>query len=496
MKSPLFKQNIRQITESRWFADKESEIEDVSAEDIFIFSDEIQCIIAKFRLKRDISENTVKRYFIPMLISSSEISDTEHSFAFQQALFRHYNNSSIISGSSGGFIKFNPLNLNTLNLTFNTSHPLTMTHPSSNILTVVNINQKNIISKTYKDLRGDCGIKGRIWLPNPEAEKYEVLTAAAYPNIPEIYAIAYYQPAFGKPTPFNILMEAIQSKAQVGEIFSRSIQNFKDKRISAFSKETAKTIAQMHAAFLSSKKSDYRAVSATDDDILRWHDRINNNFHQALSALKKRSSERPSAKILSNLIQVLESFKPEPLSTASVMKAQIHGDLHADQGLVADRICWIDFEGPPAKEPIEKDQDLRENLLLDLAGMVSAFRYMAHVRLYELSGLNYQRTEDHEKQRQASLEFAGIIESSEKNRQYIYELKLWLNEITKSFVDSYLDEAVSLNIQGSILKDWDRISVINLVNYWVKDRAIHELRYETYGRDWGWEAIPASRIFQ
>ncbi len=210
--------------------------------------------------------------------------------------------------------------------------------------------------------------------------------------------------------------------------------------------------------------------------------------------MKHRSLQHPDATMLANLIRKLGSLTIRPLSPGSVMKAQIHGDLHADQGLVADRICWLDFEGPPAKEPVAADHDFRENPLLDLAGMIQAFWYMAHVRLYELSGFEYHRPEDHEKQRQVSLAFAGICDAPKDQREMICRLKSWADNTTSMFVESYLDEIEALNLYGSILKDRNRTSAKMLIDYWVSDRAIHELRYETYGRNWGWEAIPASRI--
>jgi predicted trehalose synthase len=287
-------------------------------------------------------------------------------------------------------------------------------------------------------------------------------------------------------------MEAVNSSTQLGEIFNRSLQNFEN--ISDFIKEIAKTIAQMHAAFLRSKKPDFQAMPATDEDICLWYNRMNNNFSQALSALKRRSLRHPDETLLANLIPKLESLTIRPLSPGSVMKAQIHGDLHADQGIMADRICWLDFEGPPAKEPVAIHQDFRENPLLDLAGMIQAFWYMAHIRLYELSGFDYQHPEDHEKQRHASLAFAGIYDAPKSEQETICRLKSWVEDMTSAFIESYLDEIETLNIHASILKSQDRSSAKTLINYWVSDRAIHELRYETYGRSWGWEAIPASRI--
>jgi len=467
--SYLRNERYMNFKEKRWFAEKDAVIEDIITEDSFSLSSEISCFIKRFSLKRSNDERVVKRYFIP------EIADAEQTLQFQQALFHQYDSSGNIQTSNGGMVRFCAL------------HPIPkpirvelpdMRFTSSNILTFIHTTKQFIVSKTYKDMRGDCGKDGKIWLPNPEARRYEALAKAGYSNIPKVYGIAYYQ-----ETPLNMIMEAVRSGCRIGGVFADSLNRLENTdEIRCFADKTARSVAQMHIAFLNSGLPGFEAIQATEADMLRWAENAQN-----LPPLPPSLQEMGSLSV--------------PLRFGAgmgcLMKAQVHGDLHADQGLLeGSGIKWLDFEGPPAKECVPKDYDSRENLLTDLAGMIQAFCYMAHIRLYEFLGLNYQNPEDHEKQRNASLMFAGLMPADANLKPFIQTLNLWLNQVTTAFIDGYLDEVENLAIQPAILTKWDRNSAREITMDWVLARAAHELRYETYGRNWGWEGIPASRIFQ
>jgi len=456
--------------EKRWFAEKDAVIEDIATEDSFYLSSDIMCFIKRFCLKRSNNERFIKRYFIP------EIADAEQTLQFQQAILHQYNSSGNIQTSNGGMVRFCAL------------HPIPkpirvelpdMRFTSSNVLTFIHTDKHPLVSKTYKDMRGDCGRDGKIWLPNPEARRYEALAKAGYSNIPKIYGIAYYHHAAGEKTPLNMIMEAVKSRRRIGEVFADSLNRLENTdEICHFADETARSVSQMHAAFLNSGLPGFEAIPATEADRLRWAENAQNL--------------PPSLKTPLSV-----SGRGWGRGWAGLMKAQVHGDLHADQGLIENAVIkWLDFEGPPAKEYVPKNYDSRENLLTDLAGMIQAFWYMAHIRLYEFLGLNYQNPEDHEKQRNASLMFAGLMPADANLKPLIQALNLWLNQITTAFIDGYLDEAENLAIQPAILTRWDRNTARDITMGWVLARAAHELRYETYGRNWGWEGIPASRIFQ
>jgi predicted trehalose synthase len=211
------------------------------------------------------------------------------------------------------------------------------------------------------------------------------------------------------------------------------------------------------------------------------------------------------------------------------MKAQVHGDLHGDQGFIrssgdrrkidefldlvqkgtdseiqtlasqlAANICWSDFEGPPAKTLVQRDYDARDILLADLGGMIQGFWYMLNVILYENHEIHemHENREIYETQREISLSLGGVYSGDESGlcADLIRVLNLWLRDITDAFINGYFDETEARNTQSAILKEWNRGTAAELIRYQILARAIHELRYETYSRNWGWEAIPGTRI--
>lgn len=576
------------IREKRWFAEKDATIENIAVEDTFPLLSEKQTflkksgfcsmgMIARFHLKGSGDKRIIKLYFIPLLLSSENIREipeddcselilsdgkrylffAEQSSYFQSALIHQYGKSGVIQTSGGGAVRFRHQGSALANMdeTDIAVRSAGSEFPSSNILTLIQTHKRIIVSKTYKDVRGiSVQNADSVWLPNPEIQRYEALAAAAYPNIPALYGVACYQSPKGEETPLNIMMESVSSEGQVGSVFARSLTQLTDhlesvrpdesvrqykqraKGIHWFSAETAKTVARMHTAFLASGKPGFAAEQATSHDLFRGSDRILNNFEQAVTALKKRAEKEPDAGTLTDLTRRLGSERIAQRILrlrdfkGTLMKAQVHGDLHGDQGLimtsgdcrktdklltaidqgdetdirhqasrVAAMIRWLDFEGPPAKDCVPPDYDSRENPLTDLAGMIQAFWYMLNIKLYDRLGLTGQNPDDHEKQRKASLILAGQLACEDAdipglNNEFIRILNLWLADITASFINGYLDEIEKQNAQHSILKEWDRETARSLTYHWVLSRAIHELRYETYGRAWGWEAIPGTRI--
>jgi len=340
----------------------------------------------------------------------------------------------------------------------------------------------------------------------------------------------------------------VNSKAAQDEAFHRKhLQG-----AAAAAREIAKTIARMHTSFLGSTGASFCPVAASDGDLQRWSEAPLRDVEIALEILRKRQEAQPDS-TLAVLIQKLERLAPRFAQSAAggekgalegvarmlrergqgLMKAQIHGDLHTAQGLITSgpgggvisrfleavergnmsriqeaarelsgRVRWIDFEGVPAKNSVDDSEDGRDSPFLDLAGMAQAFCYIANLRLYEQLGLNPQdRAEDHSTARRVSLALAREMTPEEAavpglTVELIKLLDNWLTEVTSAFLDGYLDEAETCGLGEKILAPWDRNRAKALVYFWILTRAAHELRYETYARDWGWEAIPGGRILQ
>ena len=588
----------RWIPQKRWFLEKDAVIEDVFVDDSFRLAHDsgliIEGVITRFHLKGVNNPLIAKRYFIPVIVSSYPIKSiphedgfvlnlldgarylyfAEHSLAFQKAIMRHFIVSAVIHSSRGRVVRFRPLNrilpdtdANKLSI-----NPSGMAFSSSNILTFMDSDTQSVVCKTYKDMRGESGRKGKIWAPNHEAQRYETLVAANYPNIPKLLGVAAYKLPDDHPIPLVLMTETIINDGQVGEVFGAGLVRLLDalqeigpvntlreyeplvKGMRIFARQVLKTVVRMHAAFISSRQKGFSAEPAACDDLAFWSKTALNHFVQAMAAIKKRSQARPEATTLRELSGTLAELGPAVKNAAFdmdsatgpiaqtifslrdlegiIMKTQVHGDLHLDQGLIksvrssstiatlldtiasgnaeqiqhqsaqiAARIRWIDFEGPPAKEWVGSNHDFRESPLVDLAGLVQSLLYIANTKLYEYLGLNYQNPADHENQRKASLVLLGQLTPDRAgiaglDKKLMAVLSLWLNDMTAAFIEGYLDEIESQGLQNTILSSWNRDVAGALANYWILARAIHEFRYETYGRDWGWEAIAGARIIQ
>ncbi|MFH0755025.1 MAG: 4-alpha-glucanotransferase, partial [Candidatus Omnitrophota bacterium] len=118
-------------------------------------------------------------------------------------------------------------------------------------------------------------------------------------------------------------------------------------------------------------------------------------------------------------------------------------------------------------------------------------------------GLNpKENPQDKETARKISLVLAGQMKFEDADIKgldphMVSALSQWLNTVSDAFIEGYLDEVEAQGIQGNLLKgEWNREKAKFLIYYWVVARAFHELRYEVYARDEGWEAIPGARILQ
>jgi predicted trehalose synthase len=584
--------------DKRWFLEKDAVIDAVVVADSFRISATsgliTEGVIARFDLRSHDRSTLVKRYLVPVILSASPIESVstedgfvlqlvdgvrhlywaEHFLAHQKAILPYFKNSAVIPTARGATVRFRPAGriLSEIDETELSVNPTAMAFSSSNVLTFLDSAQQSVVSKTYKDLRGASGRPGKIWPPNPEPERYEILAAASYPNIPQLLGAADYISPDGQRAPLVLMTQAIRSGGQLGDVFSAGLARLLDDRDAVGSGEAFKkydpykqgmrifihgvlrTVVDMHKAFAHSSPAGFGASPAATDDLCNWSDTVRNNLIKAMAALEKRCRDSRGAAALQELSGMLDHFGSGVKTAASgadsprgpianaivslrnldgiIMKAPVHGDLHLDQGLletaenaatietlvdaiqsgnlqqirhqstqITSQIKWIDFEGPPARELVRSNHDVRASLPVDLAGLVQSLLYIVHTTLYEYLGLNYQNSDDHETQRKASLVLLGHqplgnarITGLHKNLTGV--LRSWLKDMTAFFIEGYLDEIESQGLGNMILSSWNRDVARALVNYWILARAIHEFGYETYGRDWGWEAIAAGRIIQ
>jgi hypothetical protein len=365
-------------------------------------------------------------------------------------------------------------------------------------------------------------------------------------------------------------MEAVDKEDEVGALFWNSLsrylkswavgqgardEHFHQKHlqgITAAAREIARTIAGMHAGFLTSPSTSFRPAAASVEDLQRWSEAPLLNVEAALPALRERHAASPDSG-LGVLIQKLERLSlhfapPESGHEETdlervarvlrehgrgLMKTQIHGDLNTAQGLIAvgpgggtldrffdaveegnagkiqeaaselaSRVRWIDFEGVPAKTLVDSSEDGRNSPFLDLGGIAQGCWYIANLCCYSQLGLN---TQDHPENRvtarRVSLVLAGEMTPEEAAVPGLTAalsdlINGWFAAVTSAFLSGYLDEIEARKLGVNLLTPWDRNEAKAFMYFWILARAAHELRYETYGRDWGWEAIPGGRILQ
>lgn len=582
--SRLVPQLVEWIVTKRWFLAKEQRIAYFELADAVVFAGNknagVHGLFVRFTFNDGRVSPEQKTYFIPVVLSLSPLADVpaedclklslsnatlylslaEHTSIYQQCLFQYLQEEQSIPTRHHAAVKFESFQpaLQLEGLQSLRTSPLNVS--SSNVLTSVESAAGKWISKTYKDVRGNCGEAELRWQPNYEIMRYAALKSAGYKNLPELLGTVTYNAEDGSPACLGIIMQCIQQEDEIGSIFWRALDRYLKKwslltapdeafhskylRGATMAARTiAKSIAVMHAAFMQAEGENFKCVPTANVDIERWLAAPVRDISHAQEDLRSRQdTDRDDA--LDGLIRQLGQITGADAKTEGILrtvvasagelfKSQVHGDLHTAQGLILsapegsaidtflesvesddsvqiekaaarlkESLFWIDFEGTPAKEPVDLFEDGRSCPFADLAGIAQAFSYIANLRLYEELGINpRERKEDRSKARWASLALSGCVSAQEVcvaglTPELIGLLNRWVTELTGAFVDGYLEEIEQLGASGNVMGTWDKATARRLVSFWIVARAAHELRYETYGRDWAWEAIPGGRALE
>jgi maltose alpha-D-glucosyltransferase / alpha-amylase len=143
-----------------------------------------------------------------------------------------------------------------------------------------------------------------------------------------------------------------------------------------------------------------------------------------------------------------------------VEKIRIHGDYHLGQVLFTGKdFVILDFEGEPARPLGERR--LKRSALIDVAGMLRSFHYVAHYGLLE--------------SRTVRLFDRGVLEGY---------ADLWSTRASQVFLSAYLDRASNASFLPREQDDVKR-----LLRSFSILKAMYELRYELNNRP-RWIAIP------
>jgi maltose alpha-D-glucosyltransferase/alpha-amylase len=195
----------------------------------------------------------------------------------------------------------------------------------------------------------------------------------------------------------------------------------------------------------------------------------------ALRLLRERMDGVPenargdAVKLLDSEEQLLAWLAGIKTKKLTGKRIRIHGDFHLGQVLVTGRdVAIIDFEGEPER-PIS-ERGIKRMALRDVAGMLRSFHYAAYAALPGYGTQRGARPED-----------LPVLEPWARFWQ------LWTSAV---YLESYLQ-----TVESSKLVPASPEAVRYMLDFFVLEKALYELRYELHNRP-GWVVIPLRTILQ
>ena len=225
--------------------------------------------------------------------------------------------------------------------------------------------------------------------------------------------------------------------------------------------------AELHRAFSKSTGDvAFEPEPITPEDLTAWSERLHIEAVVTLDKLEDHRDNLPSMlqaaveRLLQLRSSLLERISPEVLVGISAAKMRYHGDYHLSQVLLVENDFVItDFEGETAR-PLEERRQ-KHSPLRDVAGMLRSFSYASSV------AADRATTE-----RPVDRHHLGPL---------VYT---WEKKVSEAFLKSYHD-----NIQGCGVWPTDPGAAERLIEFFIIDKALYELRYEMDSRP-DWLAIP------
>jgi maltose alpha-D-glucosyltransferase/alpha-amylase len=225
--------------------------------------------------------------------------------------------------------------------------------------------------------------------------------------------------------------------------------------------------AELHCAFSRTTGDaafDPEPISA--EDTASWSKQLHAETTATLDRLEALRDSLPADvhaaadRLLALRPALLDRISPQALEGILACKMRYHGDYHLAQVLRVQNDFFItDFEGEPARPLSERRQ--KHSPLRDVAGMLRSFSYVAAVAANRVTA---ERPGDRSR--------AGPL------------VRQWEEETGKAFLNSY-----RAAIAGCEACPADAAQAERLVDFFVLDKAIYELRYEMDNRP-EWLPIP------
>ncbi|MCF8178434.1 MAG: maltose alpha-D-glucosyltransferase [Sulfuritalea sp.] len=225
--------------------------------------------------------------------------------------------------------------------------------------------------------------------------------------------------------------------------------------------------AELHQAFgRFTGDAAFDPEPITSDDLNAWSTQLHAEAVVTLDELERRRNELPddiraaADHLLSHRTALLDRTSALALAGVTASKMRYHGDYHLGQVLlVANDFIITDFEGEPAR-PME-ERRRKHSPLRDVAGMLRSFSYVAAV------ATNHATTE-----RPADRHRLGPL------------VHTWESETADAFLKGYREA-----IQGCPAWPVESGPGQRMIEFFVIDKALYELRYEMNNRP-EWLAIP------
>ncbi|TFH12256.1 MAG: alpha-amylase, partial [Nitrosomonadales bacterium] len=225
--------------------------------------------------------------------------------------------------------------------------------------------------------------------------------------------------------------------------------------------------AELHLAFCNSVgEIAFEPEPITSDDLAAWSAKT---YTEAVATFDKLEILRDSLtddlraacdRLLSLRPILLDRISLSNLGSISAYKMRHHGDYHLGQVLLVENDFIItDFEGEPARSMDERRQ--KHSPLRDVAGMLRSFSYASSVATNQATA-----------ERPADRQHFGPL------------VNFWENEVAGAFLKSYRD-----TIQGSAVWPVDFGTADRLIDFFVIEKTLYELRYEMDNRP-DWLSVP------
>jgi maltose alpha-D-glucosyltransferase/alpha-amylase len=341
--------------------------------------------------------------------------------------------------------------------------------------------------------------------PNPDLEILRYLTENhSFDRSPSLAGCIEYAPFEGEVQTVGILESVIENQGTAWEWMLEELSRFYERCVTSaemdrtssapgrtdtvespigttlqdaagLSLEAAATLgrrtAELHLALT---KSDHDPAFApepfTPADLALVIDNLRVEAAHTFKLLRDNLERLPediagdAEQLLRQQDRLVTRLQRAEVSEGSLLKTRIHGDYHLGQVLrVKNDYVIIDFEGEPGRSLSERRA--KSSPLKDVAGMLRSFSYAAYAALQ-----NYKSRRPEQESRLAN------------------GSSFWVNAMSSSFLESYSGRVQSVAFLPKSPSDLN-----NLIDLYVLEKALYELRYEINNRP-AWIGVPLRAI--